>query len=184
MSVVAASIFSLRSSVVRRRVCYGSAEKQIKPREVRRPWWLFLGPLCIICRPERTFRRVSQLLSENEAVLHPANSITGVLLHPQAVPKHHSEPGDVVWHLLCLAVVLVPRECFSVSPPHGFSWGSFLMGINCNTRNALRSAWQRALSPNMVSSARVLCGLNHSQHCTRRSIRSPCNSCTKCISYK
>ena len=43
--------------------------------------------------------------------------------------------------------------------PHGYSWGSFVMGINCDTRNALRSAWQRALSLNMVSSARIPCGL-------------------------
>jgi len=158
-----------------------TSEKQIKPREVRRPWWLFRRPLYIIYRPEGTFRRVSHLFSENEVALHPAKSITDVVLHPQAVPKHRSAPGDIVRHLLCLVVVLVPRECFSVSPPHGYSWDNFVMDINCNTRNALRSAWQRALSPNMMSSVRIPCGLNHSQQSTRRSIPSPCNSCTKCI---
>jgi hypothetical protein len=35
----------------------------------------------------------------------------------------------------------------------------------------------------MESSARISCDLNHSQNWTWRSVSSPCNSCTKFISY-
>ena len=139
---------------------------------------------------------VSLIFSENEAMLHPAKSITDMVFHPQAVPAHPQQLGISFGIYSALQEYGSQESASMYRAPHGYSSGSFMTGFNGDTRNALRSThgavsvpwtdttlWQRALSLNMASSAHILFVLNHSQNRTRRSIPSPCNSCTECILY-
>lgn len=63
------------------------------------------------------------------------------------------------------------------------TWGSPCAQYTVLCRFTCPSKWKH-VSSLYISSARILCDSNHSQNIARRSIPSPCSSCTKYISYR